>query len=59
MKVDEEKSDHASRNGRNFLIALFLKNLCLMYLDKQGVRPINKLENKWFNINEANKRCPN
>jgi hypothetical protein len=44
MKVGEEESDHASRNGGSFLIAFFLNSLCLMYLHNEGVRPISNLE---------------
>jgi hypothetical protein len=59
MKVGEEESDHASRNRRSFFKAFFLKNSCLIYLHNQGVRPINNLENKWFEINEENKSLSN
>jgi hypothetical protein len=59
MNVGEEESNHASRNGGSFFKAFFLKSSCLMYLHNQGVRPISNLENKWFEINEVNKRFSN
>jgi len=59
MKVGEEESDHASRNGGSFFKAFFLKSSCLMYLDNQRVRPISNLENKWLEINEVNTKLYN
>ena len=44
MKVGEEESDHASRNGGSFFKAFFLKSSCLMYLHNQGGWPFKKLE---------------
>ena len=58
MKVGEEESDHASKNGGSFFKA-FLKSSCSMYLDNKVMRPINNLENKWFELNKVNKRLSN
>ncbi len=59
MKVGEEESAHASRNAGSFFKAFFLKSSCLMYLHKQGVRPIGNLETIWFETIEKQERCHN